>query len=73
MTPSTAATVHNPFLALIWPAIAAHETEQLRALRRENLAGLSGRVLEVGRGTGTNFALYPDSVEHVVAVEPSPG
>jgi SAM-dependent methyltransferase len=29
-------------------------------------------VLEVGAGVGTNFALYPDSVEQVVAVEPEP-
>jgi SAM-dependent methyltransferase len=39
-------------------------------LRRENLAGLSGRVLEVGAGIGTNFAFYPDTVSEVVAVEP---
>jgi SAM-dependent methyltransferase len=70
MTPSTTVTVDHPFFARIWPTIAAHETEQMREFRRENLAGLSGRVLEVGAGTGTNFALYPDSVEHVVAVEP---
>jgi SAM-dependent methyltransferase len=70
MTPSTTVTVDHPFFARIWPTIAAHETEQMRAFRRENLAGLSGRVLEVGAGTGTNFGLYPDSVEHVVAVEP---
>jgi SAM-dependent methyltransferase len=63
-------TVDNPFFARIWPTIAAHETEQMRALRRENLIGLSGRVLEVGAGIGTNFALYPDSVVQVVAVEP---
>lgn len=63
-------TVDNPFFARIWPTIAAHEPEQLRALRRENLAGLSGRVLEIGAGIGTNFALYPDSVAQVVAVEP---
>jgi SAM-dependent methyltransferase len=44
----------------------------VRTLRRENLAGLSGRVLEVGAGIGTNFALYPDSVEQVVAIEPEP-
>jgi SAM-dependent methyltransferase len=56
MTSSTADTVDHPFFARIWPAIAAHETEQMRELRRENLAGLSGRVLEVGAGTGTNFA-----------------
>ncbi|MGA9614797.1 MAG: class I SAM-dependent methyltransferase [Mycobacterium sp.] len=70
MTPPTTVTVDHPFFARIWPTIAAHETEQMREFRRENLAGLAGRVLEVGAGTGTNFALYPDSVEHVVAVEP---
>ena len=70
MTSSTAETVDHPFFARIWPAIAAHETEQMRELRRENLAGLSGRVLEVGAGSGTNFAFYPDTVAQVVAVEP---
>jgi SAM-dependent methyltransferase len=63
-------TVSHPFFARIWPAIAAHEPPKLRELRRENLAGLSGRVLEVGAGTGTNFELYPGSVAQVVAVEP---
>jgi SAM-dependent methyltransferase len=72
MTSSTADTVNHPFFARIWPAIAAHETEQMRELRRENLAGLSGRVLEVGAGTGTNFELYPDTVAQIVAVEPEP-
>jgi len=70
MMSSTTVTVDHPFFARIWPTIAAHETEQMREFRRENLAELSGRVLEVGAGTGTNFALYPDSVVHVVAVEP---
>jgi SAM-dependent methyltransferase len=42
----------------------------VRAWRREVLDGLSGRVLEVGAGTGTNFALYPDSVKEVLALEP---
>jgi SAM-dependent methyltransferase len=70
VTASAPTTVDHPFFARIWPTIANHETEQIRALRRENLAGLSGRVLEVGAGIGTNFALYPDSVTQVVAVEP---
>jgi protein-L-isoaspartate O-methyltransferase len=70
MTSAAAATVDHPFFARIWPTIAAHETEVVQALRRENLAGLSGRVLEVGAGIGTNFAYYPDSVEQVVAIEP---
>lgn len=65
-------TVDNPFFARIWPVVATHETETIRALRRENLAGLSGRVLEVGAGIGTNFPHYPESVREVVAVEPEP-
>jgi SAM-dependent methyltransferase len=44
----------------------------MRELRRENLAGLSGRVLEVGAGTGSNFVHYPTTVEEVVALEPEP-
>ncbi|OBG98820.1 phosphatidylethanolamine N-methyltransferase [Mycobacterium sp. E3251] len=64
--------VDNPFFARIWPVVATHETEVIRALRRENLSGLSGRVLEVGAGIGTNFPHYPESVHEVVAVEPEP-
>lgn len=39
-------------------------------LRSELLAGAEGRVLEIGSGTGLNFAHYGASVE-VTAVEPS--
>jgi SAM-dependent methyltransferase len=63
-------TVDNPFFARVWMFISSHEPESVRTWRRENLAGLRGRVLEVGAGTGTNFALYPDTVTEVVAVEP---
>ena len=62
--------VDNPFFARLWTALSAHEPESITALRRENLAGLAGRVLEVGAGTGSNFGFYPDSVSQVVAVEP---
>jgi SAM-dependent methyltransferase len=72
MATATASTVDNPFFARIWPIVAAHEAEAVRTLRRENLVGLSGRVLEVGAGIGTNFAFYPQSVEQVTAVEPEP-
>jgi len=64
--------VDNPFFARVWPVVASHEAEAIRALRRENLAGLSGRVLEVGAGVGTNFPHYPESVDEVIAVEPEP-
>ncbi len=69
MTP-TESQLSHPFFARVWTLMSAHETEELTRLRRANLAGLRGRVLEVGAGTGTNFAHYPDTVTQVVAVEP---
>ncbi|GAB7068826.1 class I SAM-dependent methyltransferase [Mycobacterium hodleri] len=62
--------VDNPFFARLWSNMTSREPETVRRLRRENLAGLTGRVLEVGAGTGTNFELYPATVTEVVAVEP---
>jgi ubiquinone/menaquinone biosynthesis C-methylase UbiE len=43
-----------------------------RALRRRLLAGLRGRVIEVGCGDGRAFEHYPAEVERVLAVEPDP-
>ncbi len=63
-------TTDNPFFARLWTFLSSHETEEIQRLRAENLAGLTGRVLEVGAGTGTNFAHYPETVTEVVAVEP---
>lgn len=68
--PTVATTFDHPFFARLWTVLSSHETPLLRRLRAENLAGLSGRVLEVGAGTGSNFALYPRTVTQVVAVEP---
>jgi SAM-dependent methyltransferase len=62
----------HPFFARVWSMKSARESQELRDLRRENLVGLSGRVLEVGAGTGTNFEFYPDTVREVVALEPEP-
>jgi protein-L-isoaspartate O-methyltransferase len=63
-------TVDNPFFARLWKTISSSEPRALRRLRGQNLAGLSGRVLEIGAGTGTNFAFYPSTVTEVVAIEP---
>jgi SAM-dependent methyltransferase len=63
-------TTDNPFFAKLWTFLSNHETEEIQRLRTENLAGLTGRVLEVGAGTGTNFGYYPATVTEVVAVEP---
>src|SRR5436305_6209932 len=40
--------------------------------RHELLAGLHGRVIQVGAGAGANFEHYPLTVDEVVAVEPEP-
>ncbi len=67
---SPANRLHHPFFARLWSVMSAHESPLMKRLRAENLAGLSGRVLEVGAGTGTNFAYYPQTVDEVVALEP---
>ncbi|WKG02138.1 class I SAM-dependent methyltransferase [Mycolicibacterium sp. HK-90] len=63
-------TVDNPFFARVWKTLSSSEPQALRRLRGDNLTGLSGRVLEIGAGTGTNFAFYPSTVTEVVAIEP---
>ncbi len=66
------AAVHHPVFARLWSVLSRHEPAEIRHHRDELLAGLSGRVIELGAGSGTNFAHYPASVEEVVAVEPEP-
>jgi SAM-dependent methyltransferase len=41
-----------------------------RELRARLLAGLRGRVIEVGSGDGRSFEHYPPDVDRVLAVEP---
>jgi SAM-dependent methyltransferase len=43
-----------------------------RELRRRALAGLRGRVLELGCGDGRSFEHYPATVTQVLGVEPDP-
>ena len=52
--------------------MSSHEAAEIRRHRDELLAGLSGRVIEVGAGVGTSFAHYPPTVEQVMAVESEP-
>ena len=46
------------------------EENGLRDARRELIAPLSGRVVEVGAGTGLNLAHYSDAVTELVMTEP---
>ncbi len=52
--------------------MSSHEPAEIHRHREELLADLSGRVIEVGAGGGSNFAHYPTTVDRVVAVEPEP-
>lgn len=63
--------VHHPIFARMYERISdAQEVKGAAAHRDEMLAGLAGRVIEVGAGNGLNFGHYPDTVTEVVAVEP---
>jgi SAM-dependent methyltransferase len=67
------AQVHHPLFARFYARVLArNEPAEIRAHREELLAGLHGRVVEVGAGSGANFAHYPPAVTEVVAVEPEP-
>ena len=65
--------VRHPLFARVYSRLRPGIDRQgALAHRRRLLAGLSGRVLEVGAGDGGNFAHYPPEVTGVVAVEPEP-
>lgn len=57
------------FYARISPGM---EEEGMGELRDELLAGVAGRVVEVGAGNGMNLRHYPPTASHVTAVEPEP-
>jgi ubiquinone/menaquinone biosynthesis C-methylase UbiE len=67
------AAVRHPLFArcLAWSA-AMSDRKGADVHRRRLLAGLTGRVVEVGAGSGIHFRHYPASVSEVVAVEPEP-
>jgi ubiquinone/menaquinone biosynthesis C-methylase UbiE len=60
------ARIYDPFLAL-------GERRGMTERRRALLAPLTGRVLELGAGTGLNLAHYPDGLDELVLTEPDPG
>ena len=65
--------VNHPIFARVYGRLApAAERAGAGAHRDELLAGLKGRVIEVGAGSGLCFAHYPSTVTEVVAVEPEP-
>jgi ubiquinone/menaquinone biosynthesis C-methylase UbiE len=71
--PVTRDTPARPLFARCLARSAAiAERKGADAHRRRLLAGLTGRVVEVGAGTGIHFRHYPATVTEVLAVEPEP-
>ncbi|MEV6751054.1 class I SAM-dependent methyltransferase [Streptomyces sp. NPDC051214] len=62
--------VHHPVFARFYARQSVAAERVIATYRKELLAGLSGRVIEVGAGNGLNFAHYPGAVSEVVAIEP---
>lgn len=74
MTTATTTRPHvarHPVFARLWARAAPQlDAKGGAEYRRRLLAGLRGRVIDIGAGDGRNFAHYPDTVSEVVAVEP---
>jgi ubiquinone/menaquinone biosynthesis C-methylase UbiE len=62
--------VRHPLFARFFDRLSRFMEAEVGQRRDQLLAGLDGRVLEIGAGNGINFGHYPDSVSEVVALEP---
>lgn len=66
------ATWGRAFAALYDRFLEGTEEAGLRDVRREVLAGASGRTIDIGAGTGVNLELFPEAVTELVLAEPDP-
>jgi len=59
----------------VFPLIndAAGRYSRLRRLRADLCTRATGRVLEIGFGTGANLVFYPASVDSIIGIEPNEG
>ncbi len=63
----------HPVFARVYARLSVAMDRAGGAAHRHHLvAGLHGRVIEIGAGNGRNFAHYPPEVTEVLAVEPEP-
>jgi ubiquinone/menaquinone biosynthesis C-methylase UbiE len=59
------------FSALYDPLLWIGERAGMATRRKELLSQASGRVLELGAGTGLNLSYYPDEIEELTLTEPA--
>jgi ubiquinone/menaquinone biosynthesis C-methylase UbiE len=70
---SEVSEIRHPVFARVWARTSpGAERRGVGEHRDRLLAGLHGRVIEVGAGNGLNFSHYPAAVDGVLAVEPEP-
>ncbi len=62
----------HPIFARCFDRLSTVLDRETGPQREELLAGLRGRILEVGAGNGINFRYYPEAVREVIAIEPEP-
>lgn len=65
-------TEHPIFARFYDRLLAGTERAGLEEMRHELLASASGKVLELGAGTGLNLEHYTDAVTELVLTEPDP-
>ncbi len=65
-----AAEVRHPIFARVFHRLSRLMEKDVGEQRDELLAGLTGRVVEIGAGNGINFRHFPATVDEVVALEP---
>jgi SAM-dependent methyltransferase len=65
--------MEHPRFASLYPRVAERADRRGAAGHRRRLvAGLAGRVVEVGAGNGRNLPHYPETVTELIAIEPEP-
>lgn len=64
--------MHHPIFARFYRLFSGVIEHEAATRRNELLAGLHGRIVEIGAGNGMNFGHYPATTGEVVAIEPEP-
>jgi len=60
----------HPIFARVFDRLSRLMEREAGEHRQELVAGLHGRVVEIGAGNGMNFGHYPPTADEVIALEP---